>query len=346
MRDLYLRVGDDGSDGVGGALRIIDYFDRLVAVRAGEETLVREAAALAGTPVGHRRGQIVWRSFPSGVLVGGDPGEVAEALPVGDNGEVWREVGDGATPLASLVLERLSLALSIGQAAGAGGAESVSPVDVLLSAPLDGENPDLRERAWSRLRLEPSGIFRAVAVPLDGAPPPGLPHALVDTPDGPLFGVIVREGSSWKSPAGVGPAVGPADLHRSWRAALVCLRLAEPGQTVTADSLGPLLPTLEAVAPGSRYDADRVAAVLDRGWSVAGLEAMIRGESVRAVARVENLHHSTVQTRMEQIADILGFAPHTAMGRTRLGMAFLVWRYHHPDPRPVRRPGTRRNPGR
>ena len=52
------------------------------------------------------------------------------------------------------------------------------------------------------------------------------------------------------------------------------------------------------------------------------------------------MHHSTLQTRLECITEVLGFDPYDGFGRTRLGTAYLVWRLRHshtlelPAPRP------------
>ncbi len=331
MRDLFLQADVDDS-AVGGALRIIDYFDRLVSVHADTETLVREAAALAGVPVGCRQGDVIWRSLPSGMLTEQDASaDTVEERRIDDHCLVWREGGPGESAHGKLVLERLGLALEISQASRPGDTR-VDPVETLFSAPLKGERPDLRERAWSRLRMEPTGMFRALAVPIAQSPAAALPHALIDTADGPLFGVIVRDGGSWSGTAGVGLPTSPAELHRSWRSALLALRLSERDQPFYADDLGSLLPMLEAVtlSTSDSGDADAVEKALKKGWSLAGLQALADGKSIRSIARTTGLHHSTIQARVDRISDVLGFDPTTSLGSTRLGVALLLWRWRLP----------------
>ncbi|MBW3536018.1 MAG: zinc-binding dehydrogenase, partial [Gemmatimonadetes bacterium] len=73
------------------------------------------------------------------------------------------------------------------------------------------------------------------------------------------------------------------------------------------------------------------------------LDALIRAGSVRQAARMCGVHHSTLQTRVDTISDMVGFDPLDGLGRTRLGIAYLVWRLRHSRvldlPAPLLRPG-------
>ena len=47
------------------------------------------------------------------------------------------------------------------------------------------------------------------------------------------------------------------------------------------------------------------------------------------IAALCGVHHSTLQTRLDAISEIVGFDPLDGLGRTRLGIAYLVWRLRH-----------------
>lgn len=61
---------------------------------------------------------------------------------------------------------------------------------------------------------------------------------------------------------------------------------------------------------------------------------------MRQAARLAGVHHSTMRTRLDVIADVLGFDPFDGLGRSRVGRAYLVWRLRHSRvldlPAPVR----------
>ena len=49
-------------------------------------------------------------------------------------------------------------------------------------------------------------------------------------------------------------------------------------------------------------------------------------ESSRQAARLADVHHSTMQARIDTMIERLGFDPLEGYGRARLGVAWLVWR--------------------
>ena len=64
-------------------------------------------------------------------------------------------------------------------------------------------------------------------------------------------------------------------------------------------------------------------------WATVTLDALLRSSSVREAGCLANVHHSTMQTRLESIRDALPFDPLDGIGRTRIGLAFLAWRLRH-----------------
>lgn len=320
MRDLFIRM--TALDPlVAGDVRVIDYFDRLAAAHLPAPALVKEAALLAQCTVGYRGPDGSCRINAAGDVAAADDSGAEQngALPVGDHGQVWLEPGARTAPNAQLVLERLALALTASQDQRSTGPAPTAAAEILL-APGPDTPAEERVAAWARLRLEPSGLYRAIAIPLSVAPPPGWPHAVIPTPWGPMRGVIVRDGIAWTTAGGVGVAVSPWLLDRSWTSAIIALRLADTLPAAWADDLGAHLPALEA---DTSPDAFVVERALQAGWDVAGLQAFADGASLRGIAAAAGLHHSTVQTRLFRLASVLGFDPHQPLGRVRLQLALM-----------------------
>ena len=67
----------------------------------------------------------------------------------------------------------------------------------------------------------------------------------------------------------------------------------------------------------------------DLKWVRPTVGALLDSSSVRQSARLLDIHHSTMQSRVEILTDALGFDPLDGVGRARLGMAFLTWRMRH-----------------
>lgn len=110
---------------------------------------------------------------------------------------------------------------------------------------------------------------------------------------------------------------------------MVALRLCAPPEvsSIVADEYGGLVSIL-ADAPADQHlpDVDLLDEVMVHSWASRTLDALIRAGSVRQAARLAGVHHSTMQTRIDSIAELLGFDPFDGLGRTRLGIAYLVWR--------------------
>jgi hypothetical protein len=110
---------------------------------------------------------------------------------------------------------------------------------------------------------------------------------------------------------------------------VVALRLCSPPDEpfVRADDYGGLVELLaDTPADCPNPDADQLAELMDHPWARSTVDAVVRATTVRHAARLEGVHHSTMQTRIETLTHKLGFDPMDGYGRTRLGVAYLVWR--------------------
>ncbi|MFD2796461.1 helix-turn-helix domain-containing protein [Promicromonospora vindobonensis] len=337
MRELFGKLVDL-DPAASDALRVIEYFDRLVSARAGTTALLKEAAVLARTKVGYEKDGQARTFLPSGSEGTPTPRSMeAIVSETADGAIVWMELNEASVATASMVLDRLALALAVSAMQVEDGA-SRSAVTILLSPPLPGEDLGSRTAALGKLRLEPNGVFRTLALPLDVLPPPGWPQTLVETPWGRVRGVIARSGFTWNQAGGIGTATDGYGIHESWWRATVALRLSDNIRPFEADSLGSLLVPLQPSAAGIGADElDRVRRALKNRWTTDELAAVADGGSLRRVAAVSGLHHSTITERLNRLPTILGYDPKTGTGRARLTIALMLHRLDEPAPfdRPI-----------
>jgi hypothetical protein len=323
-------------------LKVITYFDHLVEGRVGVETMVRGAALLSGTVAGLARGGRTLRVDPAGARLPAGVGELAKdsapTWPQRDCGEgafVWLERSGPPHANDAMVLERLAHSVTVSRPGAAGAAGQV--LEVLLDA---GAPATDRDRAAARLGLEPRTLLTVVAVAsstsLTGPLTTALASARMATAYGLVMAVLVR-GDAAKHlghgldqvRAGVGEPVTVDRLPESWAGALLALRVtAESDPVVRVSDLGLLAHAVEAADRASSPAADvaGVERAVAHGWSVEALESLAEAESVRAVARAAGLHHSTLQARLSDLPQHLGFAVTSGRGRARLHAALVVRR--------------------
>jgi hypothetical protein len=309
-------------------LRVIACFDELIAGDVGIRGLLAAAAALAGRPVGLRRGSVTTRIDPRGEALDATTAP-SEAHRVVDDTVVWiDESRNNTAALDAIILERLSLALLIRLDSRRAG---IPPRD--LSLVLDGAaSAEDQLRAALRLGLTPGTTYRVVVAPLTAtwSRHPRGPEDVITTSVGPVHAAVVEAAfEPLASPLGIGTAGRIDDLGRSFRTALIALRLSEPGATVPsrADDFGGLAELLSDL-PDDAGDTDQsgVELVTLHAWGASTLDALVKAGSVREAARLANVHHSTMTDRVDTIAEALGFDPLGGIGRTRLGLAYLRWR--------------------
>ncbi len=223
-----------------------------------------------------------------------------------------------------MVLERLALAVALISGSDDSTPErhaSVVLVDALATA-------DERADAAERLRLREADQVRAVAVPRGTQRADGLPP--VSTPWGRVGVVVIRSSVPWTSdPAGLGFRVRPSELPASWSSALVALRARRSDEPVAdAEALGALVALVQAVDAGSAVPQDvLLVEELQRNPAAArAMDAVVDSPSLRAAASALGLHHSTLQARVEQLDEALGFDVSTPHGRNRLDLALALAR--------------------
>jgi hypothetical protein len=270
------------------------------------------------------------RVTPQGELAPTDGVEPTGLVNEADGLTVWLEREGDKHANDDMILERLALAVRI--RCGQGTADLDNRRD--LGVVLDGSVPlDQRTVAAGRLGLHNTSQHRVVAAPLFAlwASRPGGPEDVVATPFGSMHAVVVPASCTTveATSAGVGIATDVEHLPHSFRTAVVALRLCSPPETycVNADEYGGLIGLL-ADAPSDAHipDVDLLDEVMKHQWACPTLDVLIRAGSLRQAARLGGVHHSTMQTRVETIAEMVGFDPLDGLGRTRLGIAYLVWR--------------------
>lgn len=315
-------------------LRVIACFDELIVGNVNTRALLSAAASLAGCVAGFhqdRPPQTV-RVTPRGELCPAG-GEVPEGAPSSDGITIWLERVGPPHANDAMILERLALAMRIRHGKGRRDLDNRRELGLVL----DGSVPvEERRHAAGRLGLSAQGSYRIVVAPLFAAwdEHPVVPEDVVPTPFGPIHALVVPRdhGPVGARPSGVGLPARVDHLYHSFRTALVALRLCAPpaAPSVVADDYGGLIGLLADTPPDAHLpDVDLLDEVMAHGWGPCTLDAIVRSGSVRQAARRAGVHHSTMQARIDAVVDVLGFDPFDGLGRTRLGIAFLVWRLRH-----------------
>ncbi|KGN37966.1 CdaR family transcriptional regulator [Knoellia subterranea] len=357
MQELLGRLSALDPDASQG-LRVIACFDELVAGNVNTRALLSAAASLAGCVAGFHRegsGQVV-RVTPRAQLAEPPASAIPPALGAGPEANaveaatgltVWLERDGLPHANDAIILERLALSVRVRHGGGRAGDRRRA-----LGVLLDGSVPvDERLSAAARLGLAASARYRVVAAPLFAtwARHPEVPEDVVPTPFGPIHALVVRADAEPPecTPRGTGSAAVPAQLHRSFLAAVVALRLCSPPavRSVDADDYGGLVDVLvDTPAETPLADVDLLEPVMGIPWGESTVDALVRAGSVRQAARLGGVHHSTMQSRVDAMTTALGFDPLDGFGRTRLGLAHLLWRLRDstvlelPAPEPGRAP--------
>jgi hypothetical protein len=333
VRELVGRLTALDPD-AGAAVRVIEYFDTLAEGHVGLEVLVRSAAVLAGCPAGvdDDERHVRLRVRTDGRREDGPP--AGAILPLGPDSDacVWLERQGPSHANDAIVLERLAAVVRAVLDRTHVPLRAIDPASVeLLLEP--GTSDDVRRSAAARLGLSGSGLLRVVVSPAGTDRRRTLTTRL-----GPLD-VTVESASAALTAvperAGVGTPVPLAEVPDSYQQARIALRLTGsgtsedpgPGQLWAADLGG-----LAVLAAG----CDTAAAVqevarLERAtglhpWAPSTLEALGTSGSVRAAATVLQVHHSTLQDRLELLGRALGYSVQTPAGRTRGYLALLLTR--------------------
>ncbi|WP_235556791.1 hypothetical protein [Microbacterium sp. GCS4] len=326
MQDLLGRLTALDPD-ASETLKVVAYFDALVARSVGVESMLRGAAVLSGATVGQRDGAHIMRVSADGVRSEPRaPGEAHLQRESGPDAVAWIErEGDPHTNDA-MILERLTLALGILRARRSVGPESA--VELVISS---YTRPDERAGALARLRLG-SDELRVVASPPDPAPAPRHPSTVVATRHGLTRATIVGADADltavWESGVsprcGIGTTASGDGLPESWEGALIAARLTSDLEPVVrAEDLGAALIVAQAAESGPVHPDAEALGRLD-ARSLELLDAVAEERSVRGAAARLGRHHSSVQEKLTSLVDVLGYDPRTSRGHTRYALARML----------------------
>ncbi|MBY8861375.1 helix-turn-helix domain-containing protein [Nocardia sp. CA2R105] len=330
MREWIVRLNTiDG--GAAEALRVIEHFDTLVDQRSSALAMLRAAAALADCPAGLEDPE---RGLRLGVNAAGrtlaDVGSETPSRQVQRFEEitVWLDRDESAWPLDHLILERFARSLHAVKKS-----RDTSPVVAALRTVCDPNVlPAERDNALRRLGVGPT-VTVAVTHAADARRmPPGL---VVDDHQINLFaGSTAPQAIPRDIAAGMHTCTA-AEVPRGWQHARTALRIAvelttgEPTH-VRYDQLGCIATVVESVDADAAAQAPDVRRVIElqtqRPWVVATLEAVLSHSSIREVARLQNLHHSTMRQRIDWLERQLGYPPLSSSGYARASTTLTLWR--------------------
>ncbi|MGP4029460.1 helix-turn-helix domain-containing protein [Actinomadura sp. 3N407] len=338
MKGLLLRLSALDAD-AENAVRVIGFFDGLIAGKVSPHILVRETARLAECPAG-------LDDDATGVSLSSEPGRASGPLvrEISGTGRVWLAREGAPFPLDDIVLERFAIAAALlleHASAPRPGDEGL--VELALSA---GAGEPERSRALHLMRVEPAAGLHVLAVAagdvpiadvLAAFPGPrprvaalGRVHAVLARSLPPAFPERLPGGVR----VGVGPALPAIEAPVSWRRARTALRfttVASPGPAVVHhDRLGALAALADLLRDEDIAEIadvvalDRLAAEPNGADILAVLTAFCATGSARKAAARVHRHHSTAAARLAYAESRLGFSFSGPGGRLRLGLAVLL----------------------
>jgi hypothetical protein len=353
---LLLRLSALDAD-AENSLRVISFFDELIARRVPMRVLVAEAAKLAECPVGvvDQGLGVRLRAEPAGTITSDDAAnDEPTRRALSSDSEVWLERSGQPFALDDILLERFAIAAALLMDHQRGPVSDVGddgPVKLALSAEASEAQ---RVRALRAIGFDPGERLCALAVtgaaqqtdlvavlglPRDGARAAvlGSKHAVLARASqlGPLNAAprVVR--------IGVGPELPGVEAPYSWQQAQTARRFTsatEQGpQTVRASELGALAAIAERLTPDDIARVpdvaalDRLAAEPHGDDTMMILDALCRTGSVRKAATAVYRHHTTLITRLTYAETQLGFSLGTPAGRLRLQLT-LTLRQLRDDP--------------
>ncbi|MEJ3659142.1 helix-turn-helix domain-containing protein [Actinomycetes bacterium KLBMP 9759] len=333
MRELVGRLS--GLDPTATeTLRVIEYFDTLVAGHVGLEALLRGAAVLSAVPAGL---VVPDRRLVLRVDAGGRRAGSRTAAPdgwpshsIGAGGTVWIEREGPPHANDRMVLERLAMGVSVTlDRTSAADADIGACIEQLIDirVPLDE-----RLRAADRLHLH-RPVRVVAAAPDDGTARRAQRSTLVSTTAGTVFAVLDDAERPSPARAGIGRTVAPSEVAAAWTEALVALRLSTTRRpVVVAEELGALTVLAAGVDAGAPVPPDVEALgrlVAENPALLDTLDELAAHESVRGAAAALGVHHSTLQHRIVAVRAALGYDPGEHGGRQRMALALAVHRLTH-----------------
>lgn len=303
-------------------LKVITYFDTLLANEVGTVALIRGAAVLTGVPAGAELDSRIIRVDPKGDLLPSRP--YLDPWPMRDvqhGRRAWIEREGPPHANDAMVLERLSLTI------GATFARGMPIEPNAVEALLDGDRAlNERNAIAVRLRLDANQHLYAIASAVSNPMPTAGPSTVIATPHGLVRATIATAGNPAPcGPAGIGITVSADALPESWQSAYTALRLTR-GRPIVVDAaqLGALLEVANTTDTRRPLHPDAVALSVLDDHTTGILDALVQADSVRAAALALGMHHSTVQARHEALTRELGYNPRSARGRARYEVARML----------------------
>ncbi|WP_031089436.1 PucR family transcriptional regulator [Streptomyces sp. NRRL WC-3549] len=326
---------------IGGAIRVVAFYDTLMRRRVDLPALARASAGLAECVAGIRLhgAERVIRIAPDGREAPGPPAPASSTAPITldeeEIGTVWLERPGPPSPLDEVLLDRFALAAAAGiERYGPARTTMADPALVELVVSSDSDEA-AKARALRLLGFSAARPVRVVAVrstlPLDrvaGLVCPGRPVKAALLAD---VGVVLATSVDHdRFPAGVRAGVGSAGgPGRSWREARTALRFTTAHRPVVLhDDLGALALLAEVPGEAARENADvaAVARLAGNPGDLETLEAYCATGSQRRAADLLHLHHSSVARRLEQLAQALDIELTEPTGLVRARLALTAWR--------------------
>ncbi|NMO01770.1 hypothetical protein HH308_11150 [Gordonia sp. TBRC 11910] len=291
-------------------LRIVSYFDALMADGAGLDVLLRGAAILSGTVVGAERRSTTVRIDPDGHhVVGDDEGPRSAAAEVGD-GSVWLERRGDPPATDDMIIDRLAVAVGLLDT-------RFSSPHALSTAIDSAQSSSVRSTALIRLGVDPSVRIRLIATDA-GTTSPEARSTLVPTRYGILRANLdTRRQVPTVQPAGIGRWMRADHAPESWEEAVIAYRLTNSyAPIVDATDFGAMLTLVKNFDPDAPHpDVVALARLDDKSAQILGVLAA--SGSVRAAAAELRIHHSTLQVKHDQLIRELGYDPRSVPGRMR-----------------------------
>ncbi|OHV06245.1 hypothetical protein [Mycobacterium talmoniae] len=302
----------------GASLKVVAYFDALVAGGVGLDGLLRGAAALSGVCAGAEVRWRISRRDPEGHRLPetGDGPRSSERAT--SSGRVWLERDGVPHANDEMIIERLTLAVEVLEARRA----PASGIEIAIDS---ARSNDERGAALAKLGLDPGTKVRIVATSPE-VTIPGMPSVVVPTKYGILrASVDIARNTRPSGRAGLGPCMRADRAPESWEGAQIAFRLTDrTTPVVNATDLGAMLMLARAYDPAAPHDDVRALARLD-DRSAEILRVLVGADSIRGAAAELRMHHSTLQNRHEMFTQQLGYDPRTTAGRMRyIAAAFLL----------------------
>jgi hypothetical protein len=351
------------------ALRVVSYFDQLTSNTPDLDAVIRATAVLADCPAGVEitsRGLSI-RYSSEGVLLTGPASRVSQqtAIDAGSNehGTLWLERGDTNHELDEFILERFGLTIVtvLTRQRPTSGADTASGLSdpALAQLLVNARSTEAeRSRAARLIGLHPASSVQLIAVESTGSIPEDLSTRPLRTawqrpvhiaPLSQHLSLLIAVGSDpvdWTASHGIagraasGPVVDILGAPRSWEIARDTLRFAgatsswprllDSNQLGVVRLLGSLNPAVVADHPDV-LNLERLASGAQGRESIEILDHFLHADSLRSAARAANFHHSSLQSRVTRIGQLLDIDLRSAAGRERAGLGLLLWKTSRSD---------------